>query len=333
MSTGRMDAVGIDKAGGPEMLRTLERDIPVPGPGEILVRVRAAGVNRVDVLQRSGLYKPPPGTTDILGVEFAGDLVQNGPGASRFSVGQAVCGIVVGGAYAAYCVAPEAQTLPMPQGYDYVKAAAVPEAFFTVWTALFDHGRLKPGERLLVHGGSSGIGTTAIMLARALKAGPIFTTAGSAEKCAVCLQLGASRAINYTSENFVDVVRSETLGAGIDVIVDMVAGDYIARNISLLADDGRLVFIGRMSQQMDFAANVSRIMYARLVLTGVSLRGQTVAQKSAIARQLEHVVWPLLDAGTIAPVIDSVLPLTEAADAHRLLESSRHIGKIVLVAG
>jgi NADPH:quinone reductase-like Zn-dependent oxidoreductase len=220
--------------------------------------------------------------------------------------------------------------LPIPEGYDDIAAAAVPETFFTVWTALYDHGRLKPGESLLVHGGSSGIGTTAIMLARALGAGAIFATAGSAEKCARCETLGATRAINYRSEDFAAIIRKMTAGAGVDVILDMVAGPYIARNIGLLADDGRLVFIGRMSQQMDFAANVSRIMYARLVLTGVSLRGQTPAQKSAIARQLEATAWPLLASRQIAPVIDTVFPLAEAAAAHRRLESSVHIGKLIL---
>jgi NADPH2:quinone reductase len=325
-----MDAIEIIGWGGPDQLRLTQRDVPQPGAGEVMVRVRATGVNRVDAFQRAGLYRPPAGTTDIPGVEFAGDVVQLGAGVTRFKPGDAICGIVVGGSYAGYCVAPQSQALPVPAGYSYVEAAAIAETFATVWTAIYDHGRLKPSESLLVHGGSSGIGTTAIMLARALGAGAIFTTAGSAVKCAACVDLGATRAINYRTEDFVSAVRQETGERGVDVILDMVAGDYIPKNISLLADDGRLVFVGRMSQQLEFSTNIHRIMYARLVITGVSLRGQTTQQKAAIFDQLAVHVWPLLAARAIAPVIYARFPLCEAAKAHHLLESSTHIGKIVL---
>lgn len=328
-----MIAIGIARPGGPEVLRTVRRAVPAPLGDELLVRVGAAGVNRVDVFQRLGIYTPPPGTTDIPGVEFAGTVVGTGPGATRFAVGERVCGIVRGGAYAEYCVIPEGQALPVPTGYDDVRAAGVPETFFTVWAGLYGQGRFKPGESLLVHGGSSGIGTTAIMLARALGAADIFATAGSDEKCRACEKLGATRAINYRREDFAAVVRDATAGHGVDVVIDTVAGDYVAKNIGLLADDGRLVFIGRMSQELDFSANVLRIMYSRLSITGVSLRGQSVARKTAIARAVEQHAWPLLSNGTIAPLIDSVLPLAHAEQAHRRLESSEHIGKIILKTG
>lgn len=329
-AAGSMRALEIVQAGGADVLRVVPRPIPTPGAGEILVKVAAAGLNRVDILQRTGLYTPPAGTTDIPGVEFSGTVAALGDGTTRFHVGDPVCGIVSGGAQADYCVAPAGQVLPVPSGLDLVQAATVPETFFTVWTALFDHGHFKPGETLLVHGGTSGIGTTAIMLARALGAGAIFTTAGSDEKCAACERLGATRAINYRGEDFASVIRETTGGRGVDVILDIVAGTYAERNISLLADDGRLVLVGRMSQVLEFKVHVQRIMYHRLVLTGVSLRGQTIEQKTAIARQVEHRVWPLLEAGTIAPIIDSRFPLEEAQSAHRRLETSAHIGKIVL---
>jgi len=325
-----MTAIGIAHAGGPEVLQPVRRAIPEARGDELLVRVGAAGVNRVDVFQRTGIYTPPSGTTDIPGVEFAGTVVARGPAATRFAVGERVCGIVRGGGYAEYCVIPQGQALPVPTGYDDVRAAGVPETFFTVWAGLYGQGRFKPGESLLVHGGSSGIGTTAIMLARALGAGAIFATAGSDEKCRACEALGATQAINYRKQDFAAVVREATGGRGVDVVIDIVAGTYVAQNIALLADDGRLVFIGRMSQQLDFSANVLRIMYSRLVITGVSLRGQSVERKTAIARDLEQHAWPLLCSGTIAPLIDSVFPLAQAAAAHRKLESSEHIGKIIL---
>lgn len=325
-----MIAVEITRFGGPEVLRPARRPIPRPEGDELLIRVAAAGVNRVDVFQRTGLYNPPPGTTDIPGVEFAGEVLARGANAKRYAVGDRVCGIVRGGGYAQFCVAPEGQVLPVPEGYDAIRAAGIPEAFFTVWAAVFGQGRLDRGESLLVHGGSSGIGTTAIMLARSLGAGQIFATAGSDAKCRACERIGATRAIDYRTEDFVEIVRAATDGRGVDVILDMVAGSYVPRNISLLADDGRLVFVGRMSQDVDVQVNVLRIMYSRLVITGVSLRGQTVEQKSAIASQVETHAWPLLSSGAIAPVIDSVFPLTEAVKAHRRLESSQHIGKIIL---
>ncbi|MCZ8149396.1 MAG: NAD(P)H-quinone oxidoreductase, partial [Roseomonas sp.] len=280
--------------------------------------------------QRGGLYRPPAGTTDIPGVEFAGDVVANGPGTGRFRMGDRVCGITVGGGYAEYCAVPEVQLLPTPPGYDDVRAAGLAETFCTVWAAVWGQGRPQKGESILIHGGSSGIGTTAIMLWRHIIGGPIYATAGSAEKCRACEELGATRAINYRTEDFVDVVRQATGGSGVDMVLDMVAGDYVAKNISLLADDGRLVFVGRMSQQMEVGFHVQRIMYARLSITGVSLRGQSVARKGALVRQVEQHAWPLLLDGTIAPLIDTVFPLEEAAAAHRHLESSRHIGKIIL---
>ena len=325
-----MTAIEIARPGGPEVLRPVRRPVPRAQGDELLVRVAAAGVNRVDVFQRTGIYTPPPGTTDIPGVEFCGIVEARGPQAQRYAPGDRVCGIVRGGGYAEYCVVPEGQALPVPGDLDDVSAAGIAETFFTVWAALYGQGRLKPGESLLVHGGTSGIGTTAIMLARALGAGDIFTTAGSDENCRVCRDIGATRAINYRSEDFAAVVREATLGRGVDVVLDMVAGDYMPKNISLLADDGRLVFVGRMSQQLEVPLSVLAVMYRRLVVTGVSLRGQSVERKSAIARELEATAWPLLASGTIRPLIDSVFPLSQAGDAHRLLESSRHIGKIIL---
>jgi putative PIG3 family NAD(P)H quinone oxidoreductase len=327
-----MNAIEIARPGGPEVLSLVSRPTPQPRGDELLVRVAAAGVNRVDVLQRTGVYRPPAGATDIPGVELAGIVEARGPAARRYAVGDRVCGIVVGGGYAQYCAIPEGQALPIPRALDDIAAAGVPETFFTVWAALYGQGRFCPGESLLVHGGSSGIGTTAIMLARALGAGEIFATAGSPEKCRACERLGATRAIDYHNEDFVAVVAEATHGRGVDVVLDIVAGDYVRRNLSVLADDGRLVQVGRMSQDLDVTVNVLAIMYRRLVFTGVSLRGQSVERKSALARDLEARAWPLLESGTIAPVIDSVLPLAQAAEAHRRLESSAHVGKIILKA-
>jgi len=253
-----------------------------------------------------------------------------GPGARQFGIGARVCGIAVGGGYAEYVAVPDVQLLPVPKGYDFTRAAGLAETFCTVWAAMFDHGRLAPGETVLVHGGTSGIGTTAIMLARAFGAGDIFATAGSAEKCAACEGLGATRAINYREADFEAEIRAATRGHGVDLIIDIVAGDYVGKNLALLADDGRLVFVGRMSQGLDVGFNVLRVMYHRLVITGLSLRGQSPARKGAIVRQLRARAWPLLDQGGLAPVIDTVLPLDQAEAAHRHLESSRHIGKIIL---
>ena len=283
-----MRAVEIAADGGPEVLRVASRDVPQPGAGEVLIRVAAAGVNRVDVFQRLGIYRPPAGTTDIPGVELAGEVVALGSATHRYRIGDRVCALVRGGGYAEYCAAPEAQVLPVPAGYDMTRAAGIMETFCTVWTALYDRARFKPGESILIHGGSSGIGTTAIMLARADGSPAIFATAGSAEKCAACERIGATRAINYRTEDFEAVVREATGGKGVDVIVDIVAGDYVPKNLALLRPDGRLVFVGRMSQKVDVAVNVLRIMYDRLVVTGVSLRGQSVEQKRAIVSALER---------------------------------------------
>lgn len=326
----RMMAIGLAGVGGPECLKYQQRPRPEPGTDEVLIRVHAAGVNRVDVFQRAGYYTPPPGTTDVPGVECAGEVVSVGAGVTRFRVGDAVCALVVGGGYAQYCVAPEAQVLPVPAGWDWIRAAAVMETYATTWTALYDHGRLRPGERVLIHGGSSGIGTTAIQLARIDGAAAIFTTAGSPEKCAACERAGATRAIDYRREDFESVVREATAGAGVDVIIDIVAGDYVPKNIALLAPEGRLVFVGRMSQQLDVSVNVIAIMYRRLVVTGLSLRGQTVAQKGSIVSALARRVWPAFESGAIGPMVDTVYPLERAAQAHRHLEASTHIGKIVL---
>lgn len=323
-----MTAVEIAKPGGPEVLVPGTRPVPRPGEGELLIAVEAAGVNRPDVLQRKGGYPPPPGVSDIPGLEVAGRVVALGPGVERWSVGDRVTALVAGGGYAAYCVAPAAQCLPQPAGLSAVEAAALPETFFTVWTNLFDRARLAAGERLLVHGGSSGIGTTAIQLAAAFGV-EVYTTAGSAEKCAACEKLGAKRAIDYKREDFVAAVKEATGGAGVDVVLDMVGGDYIARDLEILAPEGRLVFIaflGGSKAEINFLP----VMMKRLTVTGSTLRPRPVAFKAAIARSLEEKVWPLLAAGKVKPVIHRTFPLAEAAQAHALMESSAHVGKIVL---
>jgi len=325
-----MKAIVAARPGEADVLTLVDRPIPKPGDGEVLIKIAAAGVNRVDVLQRLGRYTPPAGTTDIIGVEAAGHIADLGPGASRYKVGDAVCCLLIGGGYAGFCVAPEGQVLPVPQDLTMIQAAGLPETFITTWTALFDHGRLMPGESVLIHGGSSGIGTTAIMLARMWGAKQIYATAGSAEKCNACERLGATRGINYRTEDFVAVVKDMTGGRGVDVILDMVAADYVPRNISLLADDGRLVFVGRQGALVDSPINPTPIMFRRLIITGLSLRGQTIARKSRIARAVEQNTWPWLATGAIAPVIDRVYHLAQAADAHRRLESSYHIGKLIL---
>jgi NADPH2:quinone reductase len=324
-----MAVVEIAQPGPPEALRRARRPLPPPGPGEVLIRVAAAGVNRADVMQRQGKYPPPPGASDLPGLEVAGTIVAVGSGVGEWQVGDDVCALVTGGGYAEYCLAPGPQCLPVPRGFTMVQAAALPETFFTVWTSVFERGRLAAGETLLVHGGSSGVGTAAISLARAFGA-RVLVTAGSDEKCAACERLGAERAINYRVEDFVAVVRERTGGRGVDVILDMVAGDYVPRNIEALAAEGRLVVIAHVRgtrAEVDLRAVVQR----RLTLTGGSLRVRTVEQKGAIARALEEHVWPLLESGRVAPVIHATFPLAEAAAAHRLMESSSHIGKIVLV--
>ena len=327
-----MTAIEIRQPGGPEVLVPTSRPVPEPGPGEVLIRVVAAGVNRPDVLQRQGGYAPPPGASDIPGLEVAGEVVALGaaPGdsADEHHIGDRVMALVAGGGYAEYCAAPAAQCLSIPKGLDMIEAAAMPETYFTVWSNVFDRGRLKAGESILIHGGSSGIGTTAIQLARAFGA-RVFATAGSAEKCAACEKLGAERAINYRDEDFVTVVRDATEGAGVDVILDMVGGDYIGRNIKALAPDGRLcqiAFLGGSKVELNFMP----VMLKRLTLTGSTLRPRPVAFKAAIARSLAEKVWPLVEKGDVKPIIHKTLPLAEAAEAHQLMESSAHIGKIVL---
>lgn len=327
-----MRAVEIAEPGPADVLRVVDRPRPVPAPGEVLVRVAAAGVNRPDVLQRLGKYAPPPGASDLPGLEVAGHVVAVNPAADgarlRWAEGDAVCALVAGGGYAEYCAVPAAQCLPVPAGFSMVQAAALPETFFTVWTNVFERGRLQAGDTLLVHGGSSGIGTVAIQLAHAFGA-RVFVTAGSAEKCAACLALGASAALNYRERDWVAELKAATEGRGVDVILDMVGGDYTPRNLALLADDGRLVQIAFLKSSK-VEVDLMPVMRRRLTITGSTLRPQSVAAKHAIAQALEARVWPLLAAGTVAPVIHAVLPLAQAADAHRMMEEGRHIGKIVL---
>ena len=323
-----MRAIEISAPGGPEVLRLVERPIPTPGSGEVLVRVEAAGVNRPDILQRLGQYPPPPGTSDLPGLEIAGTVARVGPGVSRWREGDSVCALVAGGGYAEYCVAPEPQALPLPRGFRPREAAAIPETFFTVWTNLFERGKLTEGETVLIHGGSSGIGTTAIQLARAFGA-TVFATAGSDAKCAACERLGA-RAINYRTADFVQVLREATGGHGVDVILDIVGGDYLQRNIECLAMHGRLIQIGLLGSSRA-EINLRPLMQKRLTISGSTLRTRSVEEKGAIARELEAKVWPLLASTHVGPIIDRSLPLTEAAEAHRLLEAGAVIGKIVLI--
>ena len=323
-----MRCVEISQPGGPEVLRAATREAPIPGPGEVLVEVAAAGVNRPDVLQRMGNYDPPPGASKLPGLEIAGRVVAIGEGVMDWAADDKVCALVAGGGYAQYCVVPSRQLLPIPAGLSAVEAAAVPETFFTVWTNVFERGALKPGETLLVHGGSSGIGTTAIQLAKAFGA-TVFTTAGSPEKCRACEALGADRAIDYKTEDFVAVVKEATGGRGVDVVLDMVGGDYIARSIEVMAPDGRHVSIAFL-RGAKATLNLFPVMTKRLTLTGSTLRARTVEEKGRIARELREKVWPLLEAGTVKPVIHATFPLERAEDAHRLMESSAHVGKIVL---
>lgn len=323
-----MLAIEIAQPGGPEVLRVAARPLPRAGRGEALVRVLAAGVNRPDVLQRKGAYAPPPGASDVPGLEVAG-LIEGGDlEGSGFGVGDAVCGLVAGGGYAEHCVVPVPQLLPVPAGLSFIEAAALPETFFTVWSNLYDRARLARGEALLVQGGTSGIGVTAIQLAAALGS-PVLATAGSDEKCRACVELGAARAINYRREDFVAVVKEFTGGRGVDVVLDMVAGDYVPRELQCLADDGRLVIIavlGGAKATVDLGAVLRR----RLTITGSTLRPRSVEFKGAIARRLREVVWPLIEGGRVRAVIHRVFPLAEAAAAHALMESSQHVGKIVL---
>jgi len=324
----RMTAIAIRAPGAPEVLVPEERPVPAAGEGEILVKVKAAGVNRPDVMQRQGLYPPPPGASDIPGLEIAGEVAALGAGATRFKTGDNVTALVAGGGYAEYCPVHETNALPAPPTLSLIEAAAIPETFFTVWYNVFERGRLKSGETLLVHGGSSGIGTTAIQLAKAFGA-RVITTAGSAEKCEACRKLGADVAVNYRSEDFVAATKSATGGKGADVILDMVGGDYIARNYEAAGVEGRIVqiaFQGSSRANVDFL----RIMLKRLTHTGSTLRARAVADKAAIAKAIETNVWPLIAAGKVTPVIYRTFPLREAAAAHALMETSAHIGKIVL---
>ena len=323
-----MTAIGIATPGGPEALKPETRPVPKPGNGEVLVKLKAAGVNRPDVMQRQGRYPPPPGASDIPGLEIAGEVVALGQGVSRYKIGDRVCALVPGGGYAEYCAVHETNALPIPDGVSFVEAAGIPETYFTVWTNVFERGGLKAGETILVHGGTSGIGTTAIMLAKAFGA-TVMATAGSDDKCAACKKLGADHAINYRTQDFVAETRTATAGKGVDVILDMVGGDYAARNHDAAAIGGRIVQIA-VQAGPKATVDLSRIMLKRLTHTGSTLRARPVADKAAIAQALRKNVWPLLAQGRCKPVVHATFPLAEAAKAHALMETSQHIGKIVL---
>ncbi|MBT6925205.1 MAG: NAD(P)H-quinone oxidoreductase [Marinovum sp.] len=320
-----MRAIEISAPGAPDVLHLAERPVPVPGPGQVVLKVAYAGVNRPDALQRAGLYNPPAGASDLPGLEASGTIAACGAGVLGLQQGQQVCALLPGGGYAEYAVTQAAHCLPVPNGFDLKQAACLPETFFTVWSNVFQRGGLKAGERFLLHGGSSGIGTTAIQLARAFGA-RVFTTAGSDAKCRACLDLGAERAVNYRETDFVPIMQGE---GGADIILDMVGGDYIARNLDALADDGRLVQIAFL-QGPKTSLNFTQVMTRRLTLTGSTLRPQSDVAKARIAASLLSQVWPLLSAGRIAPVIDSCFDLDQAAQAHARMETSTHIGKIVL---
>lgn len=324
-----MRAVEIRGGGPPESLVRCERPAPSPAAGELLIEVAAAGVNRADVMQRQGLYPPPPGASDLPGLEVSGAVAAVGAGVDGWSVGEQVCALVAGGGYAEYCAAPAPQCLPVPNGVDPVEAAALPEACCTVWTNVFDRGRLQAGETLLVHGGSSGIGTTAIPLAR-LRGARVFATAGSDAKCAACARLGAELAVNYRERDFVTEIKTATGGVGVDLILDMVGGSYLRRNLDVLATEGRIVTIGLMggaAAEVDLAQLMSR----RAVLTGSTLRSRSVEQKGAIADAVRKHVWPLLAAKRLRPVVHATFPLADAAEAHRVMEASAHVGKLLLI--
>jgi putative PIG3 family NAD(P)H quinone oxidoreductase len=323
-----MRAVEISRFGGPEVLRLTQRPTPSPGSGEVLIRVFAAGVNRPDIMQRQGRYPPPPGASDIPGLEIAGQVVGIGENVTSLRMEDRVCALVAGGGYAEYCVAPALQSLPIPRGLDFIEAAAIPETFCTVWTNVFERGRLVAGESLLVHGGSSGIGTTAIQWAH-VRGARVLATAGSAGKCNACERLGAERAINYRTEDFVQVIRERTGGRGVDVILDMVGGEYFARNIDSLALEGRLVHIAFL-KGAKAEINLMTVLQRRLTITGSTLRPRSIEEKGSIARALHKEVWPLIEGGKLRPIIHATFPLALAAEAHRLMETGSHIGKIVL---
>ncbi|UWE18324.1 NAD(P)H-quinone oxidoreductase [Herbaspirillum huttiense] len=323
-----MRAIEIKQFGGPEVLQACERPVPELKAGEVLIKVHAAGVNRPDVFQRTGNYPVPPGASDLPGLEVAGEIVAGDLGGRGFKLGDLVCALVQGGGYAEFCAAPLAQCLPVPKGLSALEAAALPENYFTVWSNVFDRGQLSGEETLLVQGGSSGIGVTAIQIARAL-GHRVFATAGSADKCRACEELGAERAINYKTEDFEAVVKELTGGKGVDVILDMVGGDYLPREIKSLADDGRLVFIAQLGGSKG-ELDMGQVMRRRLTITGSTLRPRPIAFKAAIAANLRQHVWPLIEAGKIKPVIHHRFPLEQAAQAHAMMESSAHIGKIML---
>lgn len=324
-----MKAIEILRPGGPDVLQLCDRPKPVPGQGEVLIKVHAAGINRPDVFQRKGLYPVPPGASDLPGLEVAGDIVGGYPESAGYSPGDRVCALVQGGGYAEYCVAPALQCLPVPAGLTMAEAASLPETFFTVWSNVFDRARLSAGDTLLVQGGSSGIGVTAIQMASAL-GHRVFATAGSDEKCHACEQLGAERAINYRNEDFVEAVKSVTGGKGADVILDMVGGDYLPREIKCLADDGRIALIALLGGSKA-TIDLEQVLRRRLTITGSTLRPRSVSFKAAIASSLREKIWPLIERGRIRPMIHQKFQLDQAADAHRLMESGSHIGKIVLV--
>lgn len=324
----QMKAVEISKPGSPEVLKLVERPVPVPKPSEILIKVAAAGVNRPDVLQRSGNYPVPPDASDLPGLEVAGEVAVVGSSVSGLEPGEKVCALVHGGGYAEYCVAPEVTALPVPKGWTLIEAASLPETFFTVWGNVYDRARLAPGESLLVQGGSSGIGVTAIQMAKAT-GNQVFVTAGSDEKCAACLRLGADKAINYKTQDFAAEIKAATGGKGVNVILDMVGGDYVPRELKSLADDGRLVFIAFLRGHKA-ELDINEVMRRRLTLSGSTLRPRPVEFKGAIAKSLREKIWPLIEAGKIKPEVYKTFPLVQASEAHRLMESSQHIGKLVL---
>lgn len=323
-----MRVVEITEPGGPDVLVASTRPLPVPGPGEVLIRVKAAGINRPDVFQRQGTYPPPPGASDLPGLEVAGTIAALGADVTGWQIGDPVCALLPGGGYAEYAAAPAPQCLPLPEGLDMVQAAGLPETIFTVWTNVFERGALLPGESLLVHGGTSGIGSIAIQLAKALGS-TVYATAGGPEKAKACEALGADRGIDYRNEDFVAVIKDVTDKRGVNVVLDMVGGDYLPRNIDCLAPDGRHVTIAFL-RGPKAEINLAPVMLKRLTLTGSTLRARTVEQKGALAKAVQQHVWPLIAAGKVRPVIHATFPLEQAASAHRLMESSGHIGKIVL---
>ncbi|MGV2166491.1 NAD(P)H-quinone oxidoreductase [Agrobacterium sp. 16-172Ci] len=324
-----MRFIDLPSHGGPEVMRLSQAPLPKPAKGEVLVKVEAAGVNRPDVAQRQGTYPPPKDASPILGLEIAGEVVALGEGVTEFKLGDKVCALANGGGYAQYCTVPAGQALPFPKGYDAVKAAALPETFFTVWANLFQMAGLTEGESVLIHGGTSGIGTTSIQLARAFGA-EVYATAGSAEKCEACVKLGARRAINYREEDFAAVIKTETDGKGVDVVLDMIGAAYFEKNLSALAKDGCLSIIAFLGGAVAEKVNLTPIMVKRLTVTGSTMRPRTADEKRAIRDDLVAEVWPLIESGQLAPVINRVFTLDEVVEAHRLMESSSHIGKIVM---